>query len=219
MPIQGEFNVKKGELHEKEALKEIHVSSAHTNNPGLFSAYRARPSGIKFSHQDKDENIILFLRRHFITNLGWITGALTASLIPLAVTAFFSISAPGITLSPIAGFIVVAFYYLVIFGYLLVNFSIWFFHVGIVTNKRIIDMDVTSILIKNVNEIRIDDILDVGYTQVGTLRSLLNYGDVKVQTEGVAQNFEFDATPRPNEVSRIIADLADAARDKHHDTN
>ena len=78
---------------------------------------------------------------------------------------------------------------------------------GLVTNKRIIDLNVYGILSKQFSETKIDLIEDVSYSQVGSIRSVFNYGDVHMQTAGTLSNFEFDRAPEPARITKIIGEL------------
>ena len=95
-------------------------------------------------------------------------------------------------------------YYLLVFGYAFVSFITWFYNVGILTKKRLVDIDFSDIMYKNVATARLIDIVDVEYTQGGFLHSFFDYGDVFVQTEGIKPNFEFHAVPHPSIVVNMI---------------
>lgn len=195
-----------------------HVSESTNKFPkggslGLLSSFRMHPSGIKFQNQEKDEHIILFIRRHFIVNIPWIFFTILFLLVPIGVITLINIS--GLQLFEIPQmmvWIMIAFYYLVVLTYALINFIIWFYHVGIVTQKRLLDLDVYNILSHHLAETEIADIVDVSHAQKGFFQSFFNYGDVPIQTEAIKANFEFEASPKPAIVSDIITDL----RPKRH---
>lgn len=203
--LNGEFDLSKlGEKSgKKEKLLELVKKDSHLHFYSSFSAY---PKGIRFEDQRSGEEILLFLRRHFVTNVPWILLSLFLAVLPVFFPFFFA-DLPFPPPSPNVIALLLATYYLVIFGFVLLNFTLWYFHTGIVTNFRVIDIDITSILIREVAEAKNEDIQDVSYTQIGFVRSLFNYGDVHVQTSGSLQNVEFDRVPRPSVVARIIGDL------------
>jgi hypothetical protein len=175
---------------------------------GLLSSFRMHPRGIKFVNQENDEHIILFIRRHFIVNVPWILLTILFLLLPIPTFALIRFSNLDLfTIPPQMIIIIVVFYYLVILSYALMNFIIWFYHVGIVTPKRLLDLDVYNILSHHLAETEIADIVDVSYAQNGFFQSFFNYGDVPIQTQAIKANFEFEASPRPAEVSDIITDL------------
>src|SRR5947207_2478743 len=64
--------------------KQNHTAIKVINKiPGMFSALVDHPQKLAFSQQDEDEEIILFMRRHFITNLPWIIAVIIALIAPL----------------------------------------------------------------------------------------------------------------------------------------
>ncbi len=180
-------------------LKEV------DQEPGIFSAYCPSPTGIHFANQEKSEKLILFLRRHFITNFVWIFYTFIFLLIPFIFLFLpnlipFSISSQYI-------FILVSFYYILVFNFAFTKFMVWFYHVGIVTQKRLLDLDIDNILHYHLSETNIEDVVDVSYTQKGFFQSFFDYGDVPIQTEALKANFEFEQTPHPATVADLVTDL------------
>ncbi|MBP6882576.1 MAG: hypothetical protein KBC15_03410 [Candidatus Levybacteria bacterium] len=173
-----------------------------------FSSFHKFPEGVVFENQEKDEVIHLFLRRHLITNIGWVVSSISLALLPLLV---FLIHASGIFLFPEIPFsyllISVLFYYIILFGYNLVNTVSWFYNIGLVTQLRVVDVDLSNIQHKNVSATTLEDIVDVSYSQKGFFQSLFDYGDVVIQTEGIRENFEFLKVPHPAKVADVVSDL------------
>ena len=56
----------------------------------LLSSYLQKPAHVCFNGEDDDENVVLFLRRHFITNLVWIVLALFMICVPTLLTNLFA---------------------------------------------------------------------------------------------------------------------------------
>ena len=176
-------------------------------NLHFYSSLSYHPKKVKFENQEKDEEIVLLVRRDLITNVPWILTALILIFIPPLLFLFSDFITPFIQISPQTQLVSILFYYLAIFGFILVEFTLWYFNVGLVTNIRIIDLDVSGILYKHVSETRLNLIEDVSYSQVGSVRSVFNYGDVLIQTAGTLANFEFDRAPEPARIVRVIADM------------
>lgn len=182
-----------------------------------FTAFHLRPEGISFQNQEKNETIYLFMRRHFFTNMDWILATVCFTflplLFPLMQTLFdltlFEIPTPYLI-------ILLAFYYLILFGFAFVSYVTWFYNVGIITNLRVVDVDITSLQSKNVAATSLSDIVDVSYSQHGLLSNILNYGDVHMQTEGLKPNFEYLSIPQPAKAADIISDMM-AGREVEHD--
>lgn len=181
---------------------------------GLFAAFAKQPKGVAFVNQEPDEAILLFLRKHFITNIPWIATTFFLALIPPLLFLFLSffpfVLPQGLTI------VLVCFYYLVIITYAFSNFTSWFYNIGIITQKRIIDLDSLNILAHNTTTANFDEIVDVKFDQHGFLQSTFDYGNIHLQTEAIKTNFEFDATPKPSEVTDIISDLRVAQKGIPH---
>lgn len=173
----------------------------------FYSSMSVYPENFTFQNQEADEEVVILIRRDFITNLPWIIAILLLFLAPPVLLVLGPIFFPAIQIAPTILGLIISFYYLVVFGFTLLNFAIWYFNVGIVTTKRAIDIDVPNILVKMISEARLPSIVDVSFTQVGGIRSFFDYGDIFLQTEGIHQNIEFDRAPSPNMIRKIIGEL------------
>ncbi|MEK7558996.1 MAG: PH domain-containing protein [Patescibacteria group bacterium] len=189
---------------------------------GVFSAYCVDPAGVSFADQEKDEKILLFLRRHFITNLDWIIIAILLSLVPLifsVVNLFTSVDFNVFSLLNIpARFITffLIFYYSAIFTFILVNSVSWFYNIGLITTKRVVDIDLVELVFKNIATTQHSLIQDVSYSQNGAIRSLFHFGDVIVQTAGQEGKFELEAVPHPDKVVHLIEDFIGKRHKNEH---
>lgn len=173
-----------------------------------FSTFCRFPQDIRFQNQEEGEDVHLIVRRHFITNAPWLVTGLAFLFAPLLLLIFAPIfETTAFSLAPTVSIFLLLFYYLIIFGYLFVNYTLWFYHLGIITNMRVLDIDVTSISSKNVAATNIASIVDVEYSQNGILSNFYDYGNVNLQTEGLKPNFEFNTVPKPARVTDIISDL------------
>jgi len=56
----------------KANLENVHLAQSMKKNFGFLTAFAVRPPRIRYEAQENDEKIVLFLRRHFFTNVGWI---------------------------------------------------------------------------------------------------------------------------------------------------
>ena len=195
-------------MSRSELIQSLGIKS-HGGKIHAFSSYFETPERVHFANKLNEEIMLLFLRRHFLTNLPWILKAFAMALIPLifeflGAFGFYSTDFVAIT----GKFIIYFFYYFFIFsGYILVNYMTWFYNISLVTNIRVIDIDFSDIVFEDVAATKISQLEDVNYKQVGIVRSVFDYGDVFVQTAGTQRNFEFLAVPHPENVIRIINNL------------
>lgn len=176
-----------------------------------LSSFYQNHLGVWFQNQEEDEEIILFLRQHFITNIPWIATSIALIFVPLVLFFLFPTtngSFFGLSLFT-AQFttVFIIFYYLVVLTYAFVSFITWYYNIFIVTKKRVVDIDFSDLVYHNVALTKLNLVQDIDYTQIGFVRSLFNYGDVFIQTAGDKPNFEARAVPKPAKIAQIIEDL------------
>jgi hypothetical protein len=193
----------------EELITRLGLDSHNKKHLHVLSSYCENPTEVKFTNIIDDEILLLFLRRHFITNFPWIFKAFALALIPVLFEILGSLGIVSTSFLGIEGkFIIYTFYYFFIFsGYVFVNYMSWFYNISIVTNVRIIDIDFSQLIFENVAATKLVQLEDVNYAQIGLIRSIFDYGDVFLQTAGAASNFEFLAVPHPEKVIRVIGDL------------
>jgi membrane protein YdbS with pleckstrin-like domain len=181
--------------------RKIHELPGHTHNP--FFAYCLYPDKVKFLNKDPQEKVVLMLRSHPITNLGWIV----LSFLMLIAPSFASVLT-FIDLLP-TDFQIVAYmiWYLMTTAFILERFLIWFFHVNIVTDERILDVDFVSLFFRDMSDANIDQIQDVTVEIGGAVRTFFDFGDVVIQTAAEVPRITFEAIPHPDRVARILRDL------------
>ncbi len=198
--------------HETEKPKSTAMASGKASvepRGGSLSSFISYPESVRFDTQEEQEQIILLLRKHWITNLGWVMIAILLLIIP--VFLFPLLFTHGILpLIPANfSFIGILIWYLITFGFVLVNFISWYFNVYIVTNERIIDVDFLQLLYKQMASTRVSRVQDLTYKLGGVIQSIFDFGDVFIQTAGEEPNFDFNAVPHPEQVVRTISELTE----------
>lgn len=157
---------------------------------------------VKFEAQETDEKVILVLRAHPITQLSWVIASIFAFIILVALN-FFLPSVLDVRQIVFLNF----FFVIIILSYIWLNILFYIFNVGIVSSKRILDVDFHSILYRETSESRLSNVEDITSRQAGYFGSFFHYGNVFVQTAGTEINIEFLNVPEPTEVVRIINSL------------
>ena len=170
---------------------------------GKLSSFSYLPKKVNFETREKEEKVVLLLRRHPFTNLSWIFIGLLMVAAPTILRVFSLTS----FLPAEFGLIATLGWYLLTIAFFLENFLTWFFNVNIVTDERVIDIDFLNLIYKQVSDTNIDKIQDVTYTMGGVARTLFNYGDVFIQTAAEVPNFDFLAVPNPDKIAKILQDL------------
>lgn len=194
-------------LNEAATEKEIAKIGKKGQKLGLLTTFRENPLEVIYDDLDPDEEIILFLRRHFITNFPWIAQGVFLIILPFLLSAFIAFANISIVISPNFILFSLLSYYFFVFLFLFLNFLNWFYNITLITNKKVVDVDFKVLISKNVAATKIAQIEDVSLSEVGLLRSIFDYGDVMVQTAGTVDNFEANAVPHPERVVHVIGDL------------
>jgi len=162
----------------KDSKKEQsrHQLPGHTHNP--LAAFCYYPDKINFINKDPEEKVVLLLRRHPITNAGWIALATLMLIAPSLFSLF-----PYFDLLPV-GFQVIAIlvWYLITSAFIIEEFLSWFFHINIITDERVFDVDFVNLVYREITDANIDQIQDVTVQLGGATRTFFNYGNVIIQT-------------------------------------
>lgn len=188
--------------------KDFHHKHSH-----LFAAYCENPPLLKFVDRLPEEEVLLLLRRHLITNIPWIIKAIALGLIPAVAYVFQVFNLFSFNFIPgNYSAIIILFFYSVVLIYIFINYFTWFYNISLVTTSRIIDIDFSSIVFENVAATKLTQVEDVSYSQIGVIRSIFDYGDVLTQTAGAKDVFELLAVPHPEKVIKIINNLLGEAR-------
>ncbi|MDP3955992.1 MAG: PH domain-containing protein [bacterium] len=90
-----------------------------------------------------------------------------------------------------------------------VTFIDYWLDVWIVTDKRLLDFEQQGLFRREVAVTDLSDIEDVTIKVKGILPSMLDFGDIIVQTAGTRREFMMRDIIKPDKVKRIINELAD----------
>ncbi len=95
-------------------------------------------------------------------------------------------------------------------------FLVWidyFFDVWIITNERVINIEQKGLFVRAVSELKFSRIQDVTSEVSGMIPTILNFGDVKVQTASEEDYFLFRRIPDPYHVKDVIMERLRTERD------
>ncbi len=182
----------------------------------IFNAILQHPKGVRFESQEKEEQLYFLLRRHPITNLGWMILSLAFVFTPLLIMSALSkynINTFKYVDAEYQVILLILWYSLTML-YTFESFLIWYFNVYIITNKRVIDVDFKGFWGKRVSEAQLTSVEDVTYETKKFLHILFDYGDIFMQTAAERTEFEFSAIPQPGLVHDKLTDLVE--RQKNH---
>lgn len=167
---------------------------------------------------DPHESLVALLRRHWIDTLSLVTAFIVILLLPFI--AFFGVrfAQPDFFEDQArATFFVLglSLFFLYAWLFLFQSFIDYYLDVWIVTNRRILNIEQHGLFSRTVSELRLHRVQDVTAEVKGFIRSMFDYGNVYIQTAGEKERFVFEDVPRPNHVSKMIIDLAEADRKNH----
>lgn len=164
------------------------------------------PKGVRFVDKDQDEDTLVVLRRHLITNVPWAVTTLVMFLAIILANRF-----NWLALLPSALQVVIVYGWFVLA--LLVSWAgllSWYFNVSIISNKRVIDIDFHDLIYREVSDASLDKIEDVTHNMGGLLGIVFNFGNIYIQTAGTKPQIEFLKVPHPAEVAATLRKLREA---------
>ncbi|MDA1079482.1 MAG: hypothetical protein O2840_02215 [bacterium] len=184
-----------------DEYSEVMSHEKRSTNP--MTAFVPKPLKTFFASQAREEEIILLLRKHPITQIKWIVSAVILGVLPLFLANFelFSFFPANYLFAAHLG------WYLLLLGFVIESILSWFFNVYIITDERIVDVDFLSLIYRNISSAKIDNIEDVSAQTSGALRSIFDFGSVRIQTAAEKTEFEFEDVPYPNKIIALINDL------------
>lgn len=169
-----------------------------------------------------DEQVIVFTRRHWFVLVTKYLFMLLLALVPLVAYILFKNVFTTFDDNDIGRAVVILLagaYYLFIWVSLFTIFIDYYFDLWIVTTHRIIDVEQKGLFNHQVSEQSLESVQDVQSLVKGILPTLLDYGNVTVQTAGARNLFEFKQVPMPAMVARQITKLAEEYRNEHTHPN
>ncbi len=104
-------------------------------------------------------------------------------------------------------FVTMLGWYTIIIGYALEKFLMWFFNIYIVTDERVIDVDFYNLLFKRISEAKLENIEDITFSNSGILQSIIDYGEVRIQTAAEIPQIEFENVPHPEKVAKFLSEM------------
>ncbi len=172
---------------------------------------------------DKDEKIILQVRKHWFILFAETLFLVFLLLLPVIVII-------GISLLKTSGFIEIAgnetFLYIILTSLWLIFvwvtfFVIWtdyYLDILIVTDKRIIDIEQKGLFSREVSTFRLDRIQDITTEVHGLIATLIDFGNVHIQTAGEKREFIAKGIPEPAKVKKQILDVYNEVmkKNQHH---
>lgn len=188
---------------------KVYEIFGHTKNS--LSSSLVFPKVFSFAEQDDDETILIALRPHWFTNVGWILIAIFMFFVPVFLKYVPLLS----SFSPNYQFMAIVFWYLITFIFAFEKFLSWYFDVYIITNERVIDISFENLLNKKFAEAEITKIQDVSSEVIGFTQTIFNYGRILIQTASEVNQLHFENIPNPDKIIKVIEELRHREEGQH----
>lgn len=161
----------------------------------------------------EDEKIILQRRRHsfvLILELIPIFIAAVAPVIVLMVAEIFPLLQAIISEFLIFIIFILTLWWLILWMTAFILWTNYYLDVLVVTNKRVVDIEQLGLFARDVAEISISKIQDIKVEVIGPIQSLLDVGNVYIQSAGAQRELIIKGIPHPHKVREVISKI-------HHD--
>lgn len=174
-----------------------------------------------FIGQREGETVIMAIRKHPIVYFKVMLVFVLTIILPLFLFLWLWFRQYPVPLYPERSALVGIFASLYFLYGLLFSCIAWIneeFDLFILTNDRLMDITQISLTSRSVSSTPLEHIQDAVSSVDGILPTLLNYGNVEVETAaGLATKIFIDRVPRPGEVAKAIMDAAHAVQKKVND--
>ena len=169
-----------------------------------------------FQGQHDTEEVLRIIHRHwFNISVHYALGI----LITLLVLIFF-IAVPAVFPDILTAMHPSLFYFtlntFVLFMWLYA-FLVWidyYFDVCIITNERIVNIEQKGLFAREVSELKFSNIQDVTSAVDGFFPTILNFGDVYIQTAAEQERFVFRQIPDPYAVKDMVMKLSQSSTEE-----
>lgn len=168
-------------------------------------------------NQRENEKLILFLRRHWITIVRLFISFLLLTFIPIALGVYFFDRLNVWLTQPFLGPIIVitiSIYFLCIWLFSFLEFTDYYLDTWIITTERIISIEQKGLFERTASELDLIAVQDATAQISGIFETMLEYGDVLVQTAGEQERFHFIHIDHPEQVKETVMKLALEAKQR-----
>ncbi len=166
-----------------------------------------------FTEQRPDETIVLWIEKHWIRFVKVLSLFLFLGAIPGI--AIFFVATMAFTDNDFARALLLCFglmYELLVILYCYITLLLDELDLFVVTDQRLVDITQENLFHRRVADTPLENIQDATAEQKGFLPTILNYGDVSVQTAGKKSEFMMDLVPRSFDMSKRILEIASEKR-------
>lgn len=167
-----------------------------------------------------DEQILLWLNKHWIILTRDIIGTVLAGVLPIFGVTFLISSGITTGLNPALLTFLLALWLIAVWMSLVIVWTNYYLDVWIVTDKRIINVEQLALFRRDVTTLRYERLQDATVKYNGFISEMFDFGTLKIQTAGFdTHEMEFEGIPHPEEVKRMIFDQVDKSAEGHQQSH
>ncbi|HTM68520.1 MAG TPA: PH domain-containing protein [Candidatus Binatia bacterium] len=162
-----------------------------------------------------EEKIIFQMRSHWILFLGELVLLWVLAALPIGLYVVFSGVWPSILIGTLSKPILVLMtsaYYLMLWTFFITKFIDYYLDVYLVTTDRVLDVSQQGMFARTVSELDLARVQDVTSEVKGILRSLMNFGNVYIETAGAKERFIFEDVKHPDLIRKRLLELVEDDR-------
>jgi hypothetical protein len=174
----------------------------------------------RFIHQKSYEKLVVLARQHGFIMVPVFLSLVVFLSLPVGIYFLFQNVFPSFFTNEGSYIILVllgSVYYLLLGSIYFTHFVNYYLDMLILTNDRLIHIEQNGLFSRSISELDLYKIQDVTSTISGVFPSILNYGEVLVQTAGAADKFVIENVPNPEQLRHQILVLSEEDR-KYHST-
>lgn len=161
----------------------------------------------RLPNQKIDEKTIFFLRRHWTTVLQIFSSMLILYIVPAGIAWYFYEEILIWLTDPFLGpllAIVMGMYVMGVWLLTFVQFTNYYLDAWIVTNRRVINIEQNSLFNRTASELPLSVVQDVTSEVKGIVQTVLDFGNVYIQTAGEKDRFVFENIPHPEKIKEEV---------------
>lgn len=173
----------------------------------------------RVSNQQRGEEIIFHLRRHWFIFFKIFLLFFILALIPLALYYFLTTNLPVLfagEIWPAILLVLTLIYYLAMLVFAFTAWTETYLDVWTITTYRIINREQNGLFNRVVSELELYRIQDVTAEQKGFFATIFHYGDVYIQSAGTKERFVFEQIPDPYRIAKVIQKLDEKAKEEQN---
>lgn len=150
---------------------------------------------------EQNEYVIIIARRHWFVPVLKTLGLLFSLLIPFFFSSLFISLADSLKIignPAIFSMIVLIGWFFIAWNIAFIVWTNHFLDVLIVTNLHIMDIDQIGLWHREISTVQLSKVQDISSKTEGIIASLLDYGDLEIQSAGSLTNFIVKGVQKPD---------------------